>query len=322
MDTGTDGLGGRFRGALLGVAAGDALGAPFEGRPRVEPASVDAWARADQPLRWTDDTLMTLGLARSLLACRGFDGAHMAATFAEDHAVQPWRGYGAGPPRIFAALRAGVPWDEAARGLFGGGGSFGNGAAMRVAPVGLVHHGDPGGAARLAGRTASVTHAHELGRQGAALQAAAVAWLVDATAPPSRDRLVDAVRAAAPAPEFQDRLDALEGIPPGWPSERVAARLGNGIEAFQSVPAALHAFLRHPGSLTRAVCHAVTLGGDTDTIAAMTGALAGAALGATAVPGSWRSRLEDADRLEHLADDLLAWSRTWRSPTTTGGDQR
>ncbi|MDP8977114.1 MAG: ADP-ribosylglycohydrolase family protein, partial [Actinomycetota bacterium] len=125
MDTGTDGLDGRFRGALLGVAAGDALGAPFEGRARVHPAAVEAWARAEQPLRWTDDTLMTLGLARSLLECRGFDGAHMAATFAEDHAAQPWRGYGAGPPRIFAALREGAAWHEAARSLFSGGGSFG-----------------------------------------------------------------------------------------------------------------------------------------------------------------------------------------------------
>jgi poly(ADP-ribose) glycohydrolase ARH3 len=304
----TEGLADRFRGALLGVAAGDALGAPFEGRPRVDPAAVRAWAGADQPLRWTDDTLMTIGLASSLLARRGFDGAHMAATLADDHAAQPWRGYGPGPPQVFAALREGVPWDEAPRRLFGGSGSRGNGAAMRVAPVGLVHHGDPRRAARLARRTASVTHAHELGLQGAALQAAAVAWLVDATLPPVPAGLLDAVRPAAPAPAFQRRLDALERIPPDWSPERVAETLGNGVEATRSVPAALHAFLRNPRSFSRAVCHAVTLGGDTDTIAAMTGALAGAALGASAIPGAWRARLEEPDRLERLAEELLACS--------------
>ncbi|MBC7106025.1 MAG: ADP-ribosylglycohydrolase family protein [Firmicutes bacterium] len=73
-------------------------------------------------------------MAESLVACRGFDGRHMAETFVRNFEREPWRGYGPGPPRIFRRIKHGVPWDRAAEDIYPGG-SFGNGAAMRVAPV-------------------------------------------------------------------------------------------------------------------------------------------------------------------------------------------
>lgn len=119
-------------------------------------------------------------------------------------------------------------------------------------------------------------------------------------------------RSRATAPAFQRRLDALERSRRDWSPERVGETLSNGVEATRSVPAALHAFLRHPRSFSGAVCHAVTLRGDTDTIAAMTGVLAGAALGASAIPGAWRSRLEEPDRLS-------TWPRNcWRAAARDG----
>jgi poly(ADP-ribose) glycohydrolase ARH3 len=101
----------RFAGALLGTALGDSIGAPFEGSPQVDVDDVCRWTEDARPLRWTDDTHMTIGVAESLLVRDGVDGAHMARRFCELHAAEPDRGYGAGPPLVFAAIRAGAPWD-------------------------------------------------------------------------------------------------------------------------------------------------------------------------------------------------------------------
>jgi poly(ADP-ribose) glycohydrolase ARH3 len=110
----------KFRGALLGVAVGDALGAPFEGTRFMPRGALDRLVQDPGSMRYTDDTHMTLGLAASLLAQQGFNGHHMAMTFAQNFAAEPWRGYGFGPPQVFHRLSQGVSWDEAGEALFDG----------------------------------------------------------------------------------------------------------------------------------------------------------------------------------------------------------
>jgi poly(ADP-ribose) glycohydrolase ARH3 len=296
----------RFRGALLGAAVGDALGAPFEGGP---PVGLDRLARLDHepgPLRYTDDTHMPLGMAESLLERDGFDGAHMAGVFARNFEAEPWRGYGPGPPRVFRLLREGIAWDAAGRTLFGGSGSYGNGAAMRAVPAGLFHPGDPDRAAAIAAQAARITHAHPLGIEGAALQARAVAILVGSESPPAPEDLLRDLRAAARTDPFREALDRIPALPPEATPREIAHALGNGIEAHRSVPAALYAALRHPDSFAGAVTFAIALGGDTDTIACMAGALAGARLGESEIPARWRDQVEGAQTLRALADALHA----------------
>ena len=82
--------------------------------------------------------------------------------------------------------------------------------------------------------------------------------------------------------------------------------LGNGIEAFNSVPTAIYSFLAHPDSFVQAILHAIGLGGDTDTIAAMVGAISGAYLGFESIPSSWRNKLENRLYIEELAQELWA----------------
>jgi len=298
----------RFQGTLMGVAIGDGLGAPFEGTPCVRPEAVRDVLAQTGALRYTDDAHMTLGVAASLVARRGFDGAHMAETFARNFEAEPWRGYGAGPPRVFRLLRQGVPWDRAGRTLFGGSGSFGNGAAMRVAPVALAYFQDPDRAACVAKQTALITHTHELGVEGAVLQARAIAHLVALTESEPFDPagFVDLLASSAASAVYREKLRAIKQLLPDVPPEAAARRVGNGIAAHEAVPAALYAFVRHPDSFPEAVSCAIRLGGDTDTIASMTGALAGAKLGASAIPVRWSERVEGASRLRKLADALLA----------------
>lgn len=290
----------RMRGALLGAAVGDALGAPFEG------SGGGTLPETVRLMAYTDDTHMTLATARSLLACRGFDSAHLAKTFAEHYEAEPWRGYGPGPPRIFSLLRRGVPWEQASLEIYPGG-SFGNGGAMRVVPVALVAGPDLEAVDRWARESARITHAHELGMDGAALQACAVASLVHGPtdAPLRRERLLLALRHRARTDVFREALDRVAGLPRDLDAFQVASTLGCGIEAARSVPTALYAFLRSPEDFEVVVSFAIALGGDTDTIASMAGALCGAHLGEEAIPKRWLEALEDALEIGSLADDLL-----------------
>ena len=297
----------RFCGVMLGVAVGDALGARFEGVGSVDPDELAKFASDPGPLRYTDDTHMTLGLARSLVERQGFDAPYTAELFARNFEQEPWRGYGSGPPRVFGLMRQGVPWDQAARSLFDGTGSYGNGGAMRVAPVALFAFRDLDRVARLAQQSAVLTHTHECGVDGAVLQACAVALLLEAEPgrPLYAPALLQQLARHVQTKLFREILESMESLPAGLPPPEAALRLGNGIEAFRSVPTALYAFLRHPDSFAGAVLYAIRVGGDTDTIASMTGALAGAYLGEEVIPAGWRERVEDAAELRRLARALF-----------------
>ncbi len=298
----------RFRGTLLGVAIGDALGAPFEGQLPGDWPTLLQRQQELVPRRYTDDTHMTIGMAESLTARGGFDGADMVTVWARHFAEEPWRGYGAGPPQIFRLIAQGMAWDQAGHTLFGGAGSLGNGAAMRVAPAALLAFTDLEKVAHLARQTSMITHTHALGVEGAVLQAVTLAFLLQHPPGTALDvsALLTMLRTVAREPEYREKIDRIEALlPSGTPAE-VIDQLGHGIAALESVPTAIYAFLRHRESFASVVIYAISLGGDADTIAAMAGALAGAYLGVTAIPAHWREQVEGAAYLQELADRLLA----------------
>ncbi|MCH7230935.1 ADP-ribosylglycohydrolase family protein [Glycomyces sp. L485] len=296
-----------MRGALVLAACADALGAPFEGRPAAEPARIAAiMNRPSSPLRWTDDTAQMLVLAAHLAECTGeIRREALAAALARAWEAEPGRGYGMGAVRVLSQVRSGVPWQRAAASVFGGAGSWGNGAAMRVAPVGLVAGLSLDDIARAAAASAQVTHAHQLGIDGAVVQAVAVA----VAARTSRlrrlaaDDLIAVVAQYARTPEFTAELRSVPGLLEGAASD-IAARFACDATALGSVPAAIAVFLRHPDEPADAIAEAIGLGGDTDTIAAMTGALAGARCGEGAIPASWALRLEQSMRVWTVAGQL------------------
>lgn len=295
----------KFGGSLVGTGVGDAVGAGFEGWHMVEPGEIKAVADRRDVLTYTDDTHMMIGIAESLIENRGFDGEHMARTFVRNYEREPWRGYGPGPPRIFRLVRAGETWDRAAETLYRGG-SYGNGSAMRIAPVGVLYHDDLAGLREVARKSSQITHSHELGKGGAALQAYAVALAVNL----EPTELVDSTEFLARLDELVDhevyrqKLTKVAALLDEADRARVAAELGNGIEAFNSVPTAIYSFLSHSRSFEEAVLFAVSLGGDTDTIAAMTGAISGAYLGLGSIPERWRMKLENRLYIEELAEKL------------------
>ena len=295
----------KFLGCLLGVAVGDALGACREGREMARRGEVESLVEKLESLTYTDDTHMTIGVAESLVESKGFDGGHMAQTFIKNYEAEPWRGYGPGPPRIFRMIRAGEPWYSAASKLYKGG-SFGNGSAMRVAPVGLLYSTDPARLREIACESSVLTHSHELGKEGAALEAYAVALAINTPADREVDReiFIEQLYNFAQHPLYRQKIACFKELLGEEDRARVVSVLGNGIEALNSVPTAIYSFLRQPKSYQDCVLYTISLGGDTDTIAAMAGAISGAHLGVEAIPDRWRARLENRPYIELLAEKL------------------
>lgn len=295
----------KFRGSMLGTGVGDALGRPLE---------EDVLRLPDEPLefdgRYTDDTEMMIGVAESLVEVGGFDGEHMAKTFIKNYDPEldrTVRKYGSGPPAVFRMIMRGERWDAASRRLFGGEGSFGNGAAMRVAPVGLLYFDDPEALRRVAEQSSLITHAHPLGVEGAVVQAYAVALAVRAK-PHSLDprEFLEELESFTREEVYREALrDAARLLDKRADRGEVVSTLGNSIEAFRSVPTAIYCFAANHESFERTVLYAVSLGGDTDTIGAMAGAISGAYLGEGKIPAEWVRRLENASYISHLADKLL-----------------
>ena len=305
MDT-TEKLKSKFLGSLVGVALGDAIGASREGHGMAAEQDIRHIAQIEHPLRYTDDTHMTIGVAESLIENRGFNGAHMAKRFADNYFKEPWRGYGPGPPRVFHLLKNGEAWDKAASHIYPGG-SFGNGAAMRVAPIGLLLWNDPANLREVAYHTSMITHSHSLGMEGAALQARAIALAVAE----SPDEKLDVQSFVSRLLDFTaediyhaklTRFTTLLERP--YDREAIVRELGHGIEAFNSVLTAIFSFLAHPRDFASTIVYAISLGGDTDTIASMAGAISGAYLGIKAITQEWQERLANRDYILNLAGRL------------------
>lgn len=305
----------RVRGAMVLAACGDALGAPFEGRERVDAAEIDDWtSRSTHLMRFTDDTASTLVVADHLTRRRGtVNEDELVSELAREWARDPGRGYGQGAARLYAEIARGAPWHRSAAAMFDGQGSFGNGAAMRVAPVGLVPDLALGAIAGRARRTAVVTHQHPQAVDGAAAQAVATALAALSV----QDMPLDAERVVTVICQQMDTVEfrtALRRLPPlvakGASSADVAGEVGNGVAAIQAVPAALAAFLRHPDDVPAAITFAIRMGGDTDTIASMTGALCGARRAEKDLPVMWGLRLEGASRVWTTASAMARFAMT------------
>ena len=294
----------QFEGCLLGSALGDALGAPFEGGP-IERLLWRIIGRTSKgEMRWTDDTWMTIDVAESLVATGRVDADDLAQRFARSY--QWSRGYGPGAAKLLKRIAKGMDWREANRSVYPDG-SFGNGGAMRAPAVGLFYADKLDELADAARLSASVTHAHPLGKEGAVLIASATALSAFSLAP--LDILAGA-SAHCRHEAFSNRVD----IAAAWmrskatpTANEVRQKLGNGIAAAESCVTALYIGLRFLESPYMEMHHfAVRCGGDVDTIGAMAGAIWGAANGGARLPSDKLAKLEQRAELASLAAELHA----------------
>jgi ADP-ribosylglycohydrolase len=294
----------RFMGSLLGLALGDAFGAPFEGGILERTVWTFIGTRNGKR-RWTDDTQMTCDIIESLLQCGRIDQNDLAHRFAQSYRWS--RGYGPGAARILKRIRRGQHWKSAARTVYPDG-SFGNGGAMRAPAVGLFFAADSEERiVKEANAAATVTHSHPLGREGAALVALATALAFNDT---SSKEIIERLCKCSKSPEFLDRLHKAGA----WIQTEdkvvpriVAVELGNGIVAVDSCVTAVYIALAFRNRLFDELLEfAIRLRGDVDTIAAMACAIWGASRGFGDLPQVRLEKLEQYDRLKALAKALAA----------------
>ncbi len=296
----------KFRGSLLGNGIGDALGRSRESRGMVDKKKIIQIAEDRDILRYTDDTQQMISLAEMLSEKGEFDGEYFGKRLVEN--FNPARGYGPGSTQVIRAIESGEKWDAPAKRLFGGEGSYGNGSSMRAAPAGLFCFDDLDNLRSFVRDCSRITHSHRLGIEGVILQSCSVALAVDES--PSSDFVafdfLNNVREFIKEKEYLEKLDFIESLLEDSPEKReVVKKVGNGVEAFNSVPTALYSFLSHPESFEDAVTYGISLGGDADTIGAMTGAIAGAYHGSSNIPSFLKEKLEDKDYIIELADGLF-----------------
>jgi poly(ADP-ribose) glycohydrolase ARH3 len=293
----------KFIGSLLGAAIGDSLGARREG-------ATDFIDITEISPRYTDDTALMIGVAESLVEKGDFDYQHMAEQLIQNYEREPWRRYDAATPRIFRMMRNGRLWEGMLDREIYPQGSPGNGAATRVAPIGLRYHADPKSLRDIAYNAAGITHSHPLALEGAAVQACAVALavLVEKPLEIRKKEFLGALRMFTQPGPYQEKLKAIiRLLDADTGKKEVVKILGNSSEALNSVPIALYCFLANP-DFESAVIYAASLGGDADAIGAMTGAIAGACFGVEGIPSQWREKVEQHAAIESLAIKL--WGKT------------
>ncbi|XP_028995285.1 ADP-ribosylhydrolase ARH3 [Betta splendens] len=331
----------RFRGSLVAAVLGDCVGGEFEGAEDVPVENVlqhlnslDDESKGSGILEYSDDTAMARCVVQSLLTRASFDEQDMARRFAKEYSSSPGRGYGSGVIQVLKKLSSPQLSDvyQPARDQFNGRGSFGNGGAMRAAPFALAFP-DLADVKRFARLGAMLTHSCSLGYNGAVLQALAVHLsLHGALNLPQQfiDRLIaemeevecdeavqnDARILKEAEKPFCERLHRVRDLMnrSKVSIEEVISELGNGIAALHSVPTAvfcvLHClqpreiFPNSYGGVERTIAYSLALGGDTDTIACMAGAIAGAHYGLETIPQSWIRCCEGAEDADVSAERL------------------
>ncbi|XP_066590261.1 ADP-ribosylhydrolase ARH3-like [Prorops nasuta] len=335
----------KFRGTMLGVLAGDCLGSPYEGdsplstgEKLVLQKSLDKLEGPSYKapvMKYTDDSAMSKAVAESLAEKEKLSIEDLAIKFVKAYFREPHRGYGPAVVTVFQKLRGSrfSNLERPALEQFNGRGSWGNGGAMRVAPISLFFYKDYDKMIDAATQATRLTHTNKIGVDGALLQAAAVQQSLDLNPAEKLDEIefINTLINKMDNIEFDQENLNLEDPQPfktqlsivkkllsqegnGPNDEQVVTELGNNVEALYSVPTAIYCFLRGQNPIEgiqsdnpfrRSIQYAITLGGDTDTIGSMAGAIAGAYYGEENINSNLSKHLEESDTFRNLGDLLF-----------------
>ncbi|HVZ38225.1 MAG TPA: ADP-ribosylglycohydrolase family protein [Candidatus Kapabacteria bacterium] len=293
--------------SLAGLSVGDAFGEQFFGPEDLIAERISE--RSIPPPVWpyTDDTAMTLSVVDVLMRFGRIDQDALAAALVERHEEEPDRGYGAGVRQLLRAASDGAAWRDVAAAAFGGRGSHGNGAAMRVAPIGAWFADDINRAVAEARASAEVTHTHEEAVAGAVAVALAAAYAVLACLQPEavgNTSLLAFVETHIPPGETRHGIRKALAMPEHTSVAHAANVLGSGhrISAADTVPFALWCAARHLGNYEEALWTTVSGLGDRDTTCAIVGGIVVLRTGMEAIPERW---LHAREKLEHRYNPAL-----------------
>lgn len=268
--------------SLQGLAIGDCYGNHHSSNQKKRLAEV--W-------EWSDDTLMALSIVSNLRQFGTINQDVLAASFARRREGQ--RSYGQGATRLLKQIQAGTPWKTAAYEMFEGKGSYGNGGAMRAAPLGSYFSDDIEMVVKQARLSAEVTHAHPEGIAGAIAVAAAAA-MASRKQEVSSQMFLDAIIAYTPSGEVRSGLQKAVGLPAETSFHQASIELGNGRPSIaqRTVPFALWAAAQSLKDYKNAIEKTAGVGGDVDTTCAIVGGIVVMRTGLDGIPTAWHERCE------------------------------
>ncbi|HOZ49723.1 MAG TPA: ADP-ribosylglycohydrolase family protein [Candidatus Hydrogenedentes bacterium] len=305
----------RYRGCLLGLAVGDAVGTALEFKTpgSFEPIAdmVGGGPFGLAPGQWTDDTSMALCLAESLIERRGFDPIDQLERYVrwyrEGHLSSTGRCFDIGNTTreaLHRFERTREPWCGSTD-LW----AAGNGSLMRLAPVPMFFRLDPRSAIEKAGDSSRTTHGAPAAIDACRYYAGLLAGALEGV---SKEELLS--DRYCPAPDYwcdHALSDDIDAVARGSFHRKEPPEIRGAGHVVRSLEAALWAF--HKSVSFRDGCFlAANLGDDADTTAAIYGQIAGAFFGASGIPQPWLDRLSQRELIAEYADALLTLSETAR----------
>lgn len=285
--------------ALTGLSVGDAFGQPYEYMSLVLritelPDDIKQRRLSDRMWQWTDDTNMAASIVRILRQYQTIHADELAQDFARR--IEPKRGYGSGAWDILTHIQEGGDWVTYAAQLFDGTGSYGNGAAMRAAPIGAYFADDLEAVVEQAELASRITHTHIEGKVGGIAVAVAAALATryrQADTQPTRQQFIDDLLVHLPPCVVRERL-AVARDKDTTDAREVARELGSGydISAQDTVPFAIWCAATWLDNYEEALWQALSGLGDTDTVCAIIGGIVINFTGFAAIPDTWLRKCE------------------------------
>ncbi|MFX0024079.1 MAG: ADP-ribosylglycohydrolase family protein [Candidatus Hermodarchaeota archaeon] len=320
----------KFQGCLLGVAIGDTLGHPFEGKLRTKIYSYfdnfESFLQKNKDIfrTYTDDTQLTLHLADAIIKGNGFKLDYIIREFInwlDDPPIGP--GYGC--ISSIRKLRYGVPWEQAASN------SGGNGTTMRIAPIGLFYSIDPKGLKTTAIKSSIITHSHPAASAGAVVIASAIAYLIDKNPETgfSVDEFFNVLTSSISNSqdeiwkEFVEILLKLKsnldmpidsglikfsqvGVKSPYFIEEYLGQAFVHPYTISTVICSIFIFLKKLSSFKECIFELATAGGDSDTVGAIGGSMAGAYFGMQKIPVDLIKLVKNYKHISRTSEELYA----------------
>ena len=294
--------------SLQGLSVGDAFGEKFFLHPDVAENIIASRAIPALPWYYTDDTQMALSIYWVLREYGEIKQDELAQSFARRYDSE--RGYGAGMQRLLLNIGDGGKWQDLSSSSFAGQGSYGNGGAMRVAPLGAFFGDDLDLVVEQAIKSAEVTHAHPEGIAGTVAVAVAAAFACkfkESNHLPNKTEFLDSILPYIPDSEVASKVRRARDLEDDISINSAAAILGNGtkVSAQDTVPFALWCAAQYLDNYEEALWLTVSGLGDRDTTCAIAGGIVALYSGVEKIPDAWLSAREALPNWIHLNKEDL-----------------
>jgi ADP-ribosylglycohydrolase len=318
----------KFQGCLLGVAIGDTLGHPFEGKLRSQIFSYfkdfEEFLNSNSDLfrTYTDDTQLTLHTAKALIKGNGFNTDNFIREYV-NWLNDPPIGAGYGCISSIHKLKYGIHWKQAASN------SGGNGTTMRIAPVGLLYCTNSKGLKTAAIKSSLITHSHPAASAGAVVIASAIAYLIDKTPETgfSVDEFFKVIIGSISNSQYEiweefigilTKLKSNLNLPvesglikfsqAGVKSPYfIEEYLGQAFVhpyTISTVVCSIFIFLKRLSSFKECILELATVGGDSDTVGAIGGSLAGVYFGFQKIPSDLVKLVKNNKKILQVSEEL------------------